>query len=70
MCWVKLNMFLQGLDDLSVILSFGIVVDTSCDSGDSAGPVNATGMYLYDSCDQLFLFAGPQPFFEMTSFKM
>jgi|LauGreDrversion4_2_1035121.scaffolds.fasta_scaffold21194_2 hypothetical protein len=60
---------LQYFNDLRVIFLTLVVIHRAKQRIHFTGPANRKIIILYDLLCQFPLFAGPQPFFDMTSFK-
>ena len=61
---------LQHFNDLRVIFLTLVVIHGARQRSQFTGPANRNIIILNDRLCQFPLFAGPQPFFDMTSFKM
>jgi hypothetical protein len=69
-CGMFKSQILQRFDYCCVILLRLVIVHLTRQRGQFAGPAHRNVVILNNGLRQFPLLAGPQPFFEITSFKM
>ena len=69
-CRMFKSQVLQRVNDCRVILLGFVIVHFAWQRSQFTGPAHRNVVILYNGLRQFPLFAGPQPFFEITSFKM